>query len=263
MIALAAADRPLVRDLLANGEFALDYLETTAPLIASAIEKFRQQPRLLHNAVWNWSLADPDALERHDLIPSTLRALELTRAPWLSIHLGFGATEVKFEGQAVAASPPLGRDELFDNVCRNTRALADAIPVPLILENLDYNPTGAYEHVCEPDFITAVLKASGVDLLLDLAHARVSADRFGVEIGAYLDDLPLDRVRQLHVSGPRRHDDILRDEHQPLLEEDYDLLEEVLHRTEPWALTLEYDRDATALEEQLGRLRGMLDARSR
>lgn len=267
MVALAAADRPLVRDLLTNGGLDLDYLETTGPLIESATKAFPKQPLLLHNSVWDWSLADPEALDRHEVVPLTLDALGRTRAPWLSIHLGFGASEVFFEGRAMAGSGTLGREELFGNVCRNVRALAAAIPVPLILENLDYNPTGAYEHVCEPEFIAAVLEATGTGLLLDLAHARVSAARFGRPIEDYLDGLPLDRVLQLHVSGPRWHPaegaaGILRDDHEPLLEEDYDLLEEVLSRTEPRALTLEYGRDAAALKGQLGRLGKVLEARS-
>jgi uncharacterized protein (UPF0276 family) len=133
-----------------------------------------------------------------------------------------------------------------------------AIPVRLFLENLDYNPGGAYEHVCEPEFIAAVLEESEVDLLLDLAHARVSASRLGFSIADYLMRLPMERVRQVHVSGPRLRDGVMVDAHEPLLEEDYTLLRELLDLTAPLALTLEYDRNETALKEQLGELRAIL-----
>jgi uncharacterized protein (UPF0276 family) len=172
--------------------------------------------------------------------------------------LGFSAAEVKFDTWMRALSPAQPREELFVNICRNVRALAAAIPVPLILENLDYCHGGAYEHICEPAFIAAVLEATGAGLLLDLAHARVSAARLGTPIEAYLAQLPLERVRQLHVSGPRLRDGALADAHEPLLEEDYALLQSVLRRTRPVALTLEYNRDADALREQLGRLRLLL-----
>jgi uncharacterized protein (UPF0276 family) len=65
-------------------------------------------------------------------------------------------------------------------------------------------------------------------------------------------------VRQLHVSGPRPRDGVLADAHEPLLEEDYALLHDVLRQTRPLALTLEYYRDEAALQEQIGRLRELL-----
>jgi uncharacterized protein (UPF0276 family) len=157
-----------------------------------------------------------------------------------------------------AISPALPREELLTNIFRNVRALAAAIPVPLILENLDYCRGGAYEHVCEPGFIAAVLEQTGAGLLLELAHAQVSASRMGVPIEAYLEQLPLERVRQLHISSPRERDGALYDAHEVLLDRDYALLEWVLERTEPLALTLEYNREAGALREQLMRLRGLL-----
>ena len=85
----------------------------------------------------------------------------------------------------------------------NIGLLKAALDVPLLLENLDYNATGAYEHICEPEVISAVLGATDTYFLLDLSHAQVSASRLGYTVDDYLAQLPLERVRQLHVSGPR------------------------------------------------------------
>lgn len=49
-----------------------------------------------------------------------------------------------------------------------------------------------------------------------------------------------------------------KDVHETLREADYELLGETLERTRPWAVTLEYGRDADALLAQLDRLQGML-----
>jgi uncharacterized protein (UPF0276 family) len=141
------------------------------------------------------------------------------------------------------------------------RGLAAAIPVPLFLENLDYNQGGAYEHVCQPEFVAAVVEESDVDLLLDLAHARVSASGLGLSTTDYLMWLPMERVRQIHVSGPRVRDGVLVDAHEPLQEEDYCLLQNLLDVTTPRALTLEYDRNEDAMKEQVGQLRDILKRR--
>ncbi|SRR6266540_1431062 len=260
MIALAMSDFDLPRSLLAAGQIDVDYLETGGHFVERTVAQFPSRPLLLHNSVFNWSLAHPTALEEQQIVARTLDALERTRAPWLSVHLGFSAAEVFFEVHMNARSPALPREELLTNICRNVCALGSAIPVPLILENLDYCPGGAYEHICEPAFIAAVLEETGAGLLLDLAHARVSASRLGQPIETYLGQLPLNRVRQLHLSGPRLCDGVLFDAHEPPLEEDYVLLEWVLRRSDPLALTLEYNREEAALREQLIRLRGLLGA---
>ena len=43
-----------------------------------------------------------------------------------------------------------------------------------------------------------------------------------------------------------------------MLETDYELLGEILERTRPWAVTLEYGRDADALLAQVNRLQTTL-----
>jgi uncharacterized protein (UPF0276 family) len=258
MIALAVSDFDLPRALLAQGRIEVDYLETGGHFAERTVAQFPNRPLLLHNSVFNWSLAHPTALVEQRVVARTLAALERTGAPWLSVHLGFSAAEVLFDVHMTARSRALPRAELLANICRNVRTLAAAIPVPLILENLDYCPGGAYEHICAPDFITAALSETETGLLLDLAHARVSAARLGLPIEEYLGQLPLERVRQLHISGPRLRDGVLFDAHEALLDVDYALLEWVLRRTQPWALTLEYNREEAELCAELERLRMLL-----
>jgi uncharacterized protein (UPF0276 family) len=258
MIALAVADFPLPRGMVAAGELDVDYVETGGHFVDTTAEALPGQPLLLHNSLFNWSLAHPRALELRDAVEVTLHALRRTGAPWLSAHLGFSAAEVQFDVWMRAKSPPLPREELLANITTNVRGLAAAIPVPLILENLDYCSGGAYEQICEPEFIAEVLEQTGAGLLLDLAHAQVSAARLGQPIADYLARLPLDRVLQIHVSGPRERDGALADEHDTLREADYALLAAVLERARPRAVTLEYRRDAAELKAQLERLRGML-----
>jgi uncharacterized protein (UPF0276 family) len=132
--------------------------------------------------------------------------------------------------------------------------LRDLIPVPLLLENLDYCPSGAYEHVCTPNFIRAVLETTDTWMLLDVAHAQVSAHALGIPLADYLAQLPLDRVKQFHLNRPSWVDGQLADTHQALLDEDYLLVEALLTQTRPWAITLEYNQDAQELQHQLERL---------
>lgn len=258
MIALAVADWPLSRRLLTEGNLTVDWLETPGFLADSAASLFPSQPLLLHTSLADVSLSHPAALQQGGMLAETRRLLEVTRAPWFSAHLGFSASDVVFDVYNRPRSELLERDILFATICRNTHALAQSLAVPVLLENLDYCPGGAYEHVCEPAFVGGVLEETGVGLLLDLAHARVSAAALRMPIERYLAALPLHRVRQIHVSGPRLRDGVLADAHEPLMEVDYSLLADVLVMLRPTAVTLEYSKNEDALREQLARLEVLL-----
>ncbi|HET9016561.1 MAG TPA: DUF692 family protein [Thermomicrobiaceae bacterium] len=260
-ITLAVTDSPALRQALADRALPVDAVETTGPRAEEAAAHFAGRPLLLHNSVWDTSLAHPTAFARDDLVALTRRLLRLTGAPFLSVHLGFAAAEVAYaDGAMQARSAALDRDELLARTCASVRRFAAALPVPLILENLDRGPTDAYRHVCQADFIAAVLEATDSDLLLDLAHAQVTASRLGLKVEDYLAGLPLARVRQLHLSGPRPGaGGTLRDAHEVLREADYDLLARVLTRARPEVVTLEYHREPAALVTQVERLRDTLD----
>lgn len=261
-IMLGISDRDLTRRLMAAGGIPIDFLETGGPRAATAAA-LPGVPRLLvHNAVWNWSLADPRALDAAGVMSTTREVLARTAAPWLSVHLGFASAGVAAEGDAmVPRSPVLPREMVRQSIVATARDLATALPVPLLLENLDYWPTGAYEYVSEPAFIAGVLEAAPVEFLLDLAHAQVAAARLGIPIDDYLALLPLRRVRELHVSGPRFVEGALFDAHEPLVEEDYRLIALVLGAVRPQAVTFEYHgEDGAAVAAELPRLRRALDA---
>jgi uncharacterized protein (UPF0276 family) len=221
------------------------------------------QPRpprhlVLHNLDLDASLANPAYIDAA-WGERARAALDATRSPWLSLHLGFASERVRFDGHMLPESPPLPRDALFERLVDSVRRARSALgaDVPLLLENLDYCPEGAYEHVCEPTFMRDVLDATGCDLLLDLAHAQVSASWLGFEVEAMLEQLPLERVREIHLSSPRALDGnspLLDDVHETLTERDYALLRWVLGRARPRAVVLEYRRDAVELRQQLSRL---------
>jgi uncharacterized protein (UPF0276 family) len=251
MTLTGVSDSPLARSLLQQGRLIMDYLEVHGPHLAAARAQFPEFPMLLHNSLYHWSLAHPQALRVRRAARVTRDCLALSRSPWYSIHLGFSAVALDFGEIALARSEVLPAPLLFERACRNVAALQSLSDIPLLLENLDYNPGGAYESVCEPGFITQVLDVTGAGLLLDLAHARVSAAAFAIPVEDYLAQLPLDRVRQIHLNRPGMKDGRLYDTHEALDEEDYGLLEAVLKKCRPWAVTLEYNRDSATLQEQL------------
>ena len=152
----------------------------------------------------------------------------------------------------------------LSRLLRRLDALIKLVSVPVLVENLEPLPIDGYDFWAQPEYICQVLEQSGCNFLLDIGHARVSADRLGMEVETYLEQLPLERVVEIHVSGPRRINGRLLDAHRSMQAADYRLLKALLSQQTPRVVTLEYNRERDQLSKQLDRLRqvsGMLVAK--
>lgn len=220
---------------------------------------------LLHNLDLDVSLADPGYVDAA-WAERAKAAIRKAGTPWLSLHLGFASERVRFDGHMLPESEPLGRDDLLERIVGSVRRAKEYLGLPLLLENLDYCPEGAYEHVCDPDFISEVIEETGCGLLLDIGHLLVAASWLEVEPEVMLRQLPLERVVEVHLSGPRPLDGNigrLDDVHDVVGEREVRLLRTALERAQPKAVVLEYRRDAAALREQLALLGSVIGRRRR
>ena len=213
---------------------------------------------LLHNLDVDFSLAVPRSLDSAWL-DRCKRELDRTRSPWFSLHLGFSTEAVRFDGHMLPSSPVLDRATCFERMAEAVEFGVRHLDVPVLIENLDYCPEGAYEHICHPRFIRDIVETTGCWLLLDLAHLQVSADWLGYAAEEYAAMLPLDRVIEVHLSSPRMVGSHLDDGHFELVEREFRLLNWVLERCGPRAVVLEYTRDPNRLREQLSQIRAILD----
>jgi uncharacterized protein (UPF0276 family) len=187
------------------------------------------------------------------------RYLKATGSPWVSLHLTFFPPEERRLFFKLGVRMPIPYpDRSTRQFIKKVKALSRRIAVPIILENLDPLPISCNYEV-QPDRITNILEGTGCGLLLDIGHARLSAEYLGVAPEEYILNLPMSGIVQVHVSGPRRRGEKLFDAHEPMQEVDYELLEFVLKRSHPRVVTLEYIREVDPLREQLIRLRRMMD----
>lgn len=70
--------------------------------------------------------------------------------------------------------------------------------------------------------VTQAVEAVGCGLLLDLSHALIAATRLGQSVYAYIESLPVQSLRELHVTGVGMVDGRLKD-HLPMTEQDWSL----------------------------------------
>ncbi len=196
------------------------------------------------------------------VIPHIAAYTDVTDSPWISMHMGLwppGAIEGMRQSQSLSSLPDVRR--AFHRLAWQAKTVAHILPLPLLLENVEPQPFAGAEFEVQARLITQILETTGCGFLLDLGHALISASVLGLDVHAYLSALPLERVEQVHLSGPRPQDGRLIDAHEELRPEDYDLLDYILTRCRPRLVTLEYIRQPDLLNEQLIRLREILDSR--
>ncbi|MBB4006370.1 MNIO family bufferin maturase [Allorhizobium taibaishanense] len=101
----------------------------------------------------------------------------------------------------------------------------------------------------EVDFLAELTARTGCGLLLDVNNVFVAATNHRLDPRAYLARFPLDKVREIHLSG---HSETVDDQGAPLLIDSHDtpvkdpvwaLYEEVLARTGRRATLIEWDND--------------------
>jgi uncharacterized protein len=73
----------------------------------------------------------------------------------------------------------------------------------VILENIPYfAPAGKYMRASvDPDVLRRSIEQTGCGFLLDLSHARIAAHYLGVDPRTYIQQLPVEHLRELHLTG--------------------------------------------------------------
>lgn len=134
----------------------------------------------------------------------------------LSFHLARDCvgTQTDQDGRYIPAGRLMERNEMISNIADNTQWLRNHYGSEVLIENNNYYNTGAYDIATDPEFISEAIVSTGVGFLFDFAHAVVSAHNLGTNFSQYVEELPLDRVKQIHVSSPRLRKGEMLDSHE-------------------------------------------------
>jgi uncharacterized protein len=106
---------------------------------------------------------------------------------------------------------------------------------------------------CYPALLCRLVRETGVGLLLDISHARLSARRCGCSTEEYIDRLPLDRLKLIHTTGIGQDSDGSWVDHLPMDDHDYAVLSSVLDRAQKGQYPL-----PIAVQHEYGGISGFL-----
>jgi uncharacterized protein (UPF0276 family) len=262
---------PAIPEFIAANPGLVEYVELPfeqlhhSPGLAS-IQEF--VPVILHCASMSVAGFVPPTDATLDAIG---REAERTRTPWIGEHLAFVTADALEPDNGKFGSPtaltytvcPQLSEETVQRVTDNLASLRSRLRVPLILENSPQYFAVPGSTMSMVDFIGAVLSRCDVGLLLDLSHFLITMLNTGADAAEQIGKLPLERVVEIHISGLNVQSGVAWDDHAtPAPAPVFDLLQRVLERARPLALTLEYNWSPsfppTILRAHLERVRNLL-----
>lgn len=208
-----------------------------------------RHPVALHGV--SMSIGSADGLDRAYL--DRLKALVDEIDPlFVSDHLSWS----RFQGFSAHDLLPLPyTDEVLDMVCANIAMAQDVLGRPILVENPSSYVAFDGSTMTEWQFLDAMSRRSGCGLLLDINNIFVSATNHGFDPIAYLDGIPADRVRQVHLAGHSRGQELLVDTHDRAVPESvWALYDHALGRLGPVATMIERDDAIPPIDDLLGEL---------
>lgn len=139
-------------------------------------------------------------------------------------------------------------EEALAHVSQRIQAVQDYLGREILLENLSSYLQFVQSTIPEWEFLAEVSRRSGCGILLDVNNLYVNARNFGFAPRAYLEALPIEAVKEMHLAGYEDEGDCLIDTHgRPVDTAVWELYAQAVRRFGRVPTLIEWDTDIPAL----------------
>ena len=209
----------------------------------------RDYPMVMHGV--SLSVGGTDPLNMDYL--RDLRTLAQRVEPrWISDHLcwtGHGGTQLH------DLLPLPYTDEAVRHVAERVGRVQEFLGQRILLENVSSYMTYADSAVPEWEFLAAVAETADCLILLDVNNIYVSSQNHGFDPTDYLQGLPVERIRQIHLAGHSRDGAMVIDTHDhPVIDPVWSLYADALRRFGAVSTMIERDDNIPPLAELVAEL---------
>jgi hypothetical protein len=181
--------------------------------------------------------------------------LDRLKAPAYSEHLAF----TRVPGRDLGNLLPVPKTRaVAEQVIAKVRTVQSRISVPFLLENITYIFDWPDAELSDAELLSLICAETGAGILLDVENLYLNAGNHGFDPYAFLDGLPANTVKEVHVAGGVTVQEdflsrpLLQDTHShPVPDGALDLLDYALKRQAPATIVLERDDRLDAADEIL------------
>lgn len=146
-------------------------------------------------------------------------------------------------------------EEAVDHVASRVCEVQDFLGRQILLENVSSYVTFKESTLSEWEFLRLIAEQADCCILLDINNIFVSAFNHGFDPSAYLEGIPVERVRQFHLAGHDHCGDVIIDTHDaPVVEPVWDLYRKAVQRFGDVSMMIERDDHIPPLAELMQEL---------
>ena len=191
------------------------------------------------------AIGSPDPLD-FDYLQKLKILAKKTKTPWFSDHLSWG----RVPGSHFHDLLPLPyTQEVVDYVVERAKIVQDFMEIPFALENLSSYVTFKDDEMPEWDFYAQVVEKADIFMMLDVNNIYVSSRNHGFAPKDYYENIPLDRVVQIHLAGHSDYGKYVLDTHDSYVcDEVWKIYGEVYPKTGGVSTLLEWDDNFISFE---------------
>ena len=191
-------------------------------------------------------LGSPGPLDR-DYMTKLKRLVERTKSPFVSDHLCWGSIDGNYTHDLL---PLPYTKEAVRRVASKIKEAQDFLGVPVCIENVSSYAEFITSEMTEWQFISDVVELADCGMLLDVNNVYVSSRNNEFEPRDFLENIPHERIAQLHIAGHSDNGDHVLDTHDhPVRSEVWQLYSEVIERIGSTSTLLEWDSNIPDFSE--------------
>ncbi len=208
------------------------------------LEYIRERyPVVFHGVGMSLGSSDPLDGEYLGAVCDLARRFQPT---WISEHLAWTSVEGRHHHDLL---PLPFNAETVHLLSAHIREVQDRIGDRMLVENAASYMAFAATDLSEVAFVSAVLDEADCWLLLDVNNVYVNAYNHGFDPVAYLEAIPVERVRQMHLAGYDDHGHYLVDAHASVVAEGvWELYGHALRLFPNVPVCIEWDQDIPPFE---------------
>lgn len=201
------------------------------------LERVLETYRVVQHGV-SLGIGGPEAPDK-DYLHRLRQLVRKVNPPWLSDHFcwcGAGGAHLH------ELFPLPYTWEAVELVAERARRIQDYLEVPFALENTSSYMAYTSSQMTEWEFISEVAERADIGLLLDVNNVYVSAYNHGFDARTFIEQLPHERVVQIHLAGHTHLGKVIIDTHRGhVVDAVWDLYRTTLAHTGPVSTLIEWD----------------------
>jgi len=141
-------------------------------------------------------------------------------------------------------------EEAIQHVVARINHVQDYLEQPILIENVSSYLTYKTAEMTEWEFLSAIVEQANCRILLDVNNVYVSSVNHQFNPIEYINNIPLNRVYQIHLAGHSQQGHYIIDTHDaPIVQDVWDLFYEVAKLLGPISTMIERDDHIPPLDE--------------